>query len=76
MKIRHGLNQQNIATRLGELRDLGIAKECRKRACSVTGLTVIEWDVTADLPVKRPKPTEHKCPFCKGSGKLFQERLL
>lgn len=40
----------NVVTRLGELRDRGVAVEVRERPCAVTGETVIEWDVTKELP--------------------------
>ena len=59
----------NIVTRLGELRDAGVAREVRERECSVTGMRVIEWDVTDGLPVKPPKKTKKlRCPHCDGTG--------
>jgi ribonuclease D len=47
--------------RLSELRDRCVIYEVRERACSVTGLKAIEWDVTDRLPctppnLKPPKP--------------------
>lgn len=43
-------NQANVVTRLGELRDMGVAEEIRTRRCSVTGMNVIEWDLNDRLP--------------------------
>lgn len=40
----------NIVTRLGELRDLGVAAEVGKKECEVSGMRVILWDVTDNLP--------------------------
>lgn len=46
------INQQNITTRLGELRDMGCVIELTKRPCKITGIRVIEWDVNSKHPVK------------------------
>lgn len=61
-------NAPSIVSRLGELRNNGCAYEVRTRACSVTGMRVIEWDVTAKLPIKFSKPKRHKCIHCDGRG--------
>jgi hypothetical protein len=66
----------NTRARFTELRELGVIMETQTRPCSITGMNVIEWDVTKELPKKIVKPTEFKCPHCKGSGKIKQERLL
>jgi hypothetical protein len=42
--------KNNISTRLTELRNLGVVKECGERECTLTKKNVILWDVTADLP--------------------------
>lgn len=41
----------NTRTRFGELREQGAIYEVRERPCRVTGETVIEWDVTDNLPI-------------------------
>lgn len=41
--------------RFSELRERGLVYEVDTRICSVTGKTVIAWDVTANLPGPRPK---------------------
>lgn len=61
----------NIVTRLGELRDMGVAYEVRERPCRMTGMTVIEWDVTERLPRKLVKPKKIKCGHCHGHGYFF-----
>lgn len=48
------INQANIATRLHEMREMGCVYEVRQRPCSVTGMEVIEWDVTDNLPTALP----------------------
>jgi len=49
--------RHTVSRRLPELRDFGVAKECRERLCKSGGRHVIEWDVTADLP-QRPKQAD------------------
>lgn len=61
-------SHSNITTRLGELRDMGVVKEVEERACNITGMKVIVWDCTSNLPVKFEKPTQTKCPHCDGKG--------
>lgn len=46
----HG-NRNNTATRLTELRNMGVVQEVGE-ATEITGETVIQWDVTALLPTK------------------------
>lgn len=62
------ITNSNTTTRLGELRDLGVARELGKRICSVSGNKVILWDVTDGLPVKFEKATKVLCSACKGKG--------
>jgi DnaJ-class molecular chaperone len=49
---------------------MGVVKELGTKLCSITGKNVIEWEVTANLPVKFEKSKENKCPTCKGTGKV------
>ena len=37
--------------RFTELRELGVIYEVQNRKCSITGMSVIEWDLTDRLPV-------------------------
>ena len=50
------LNSTNVLSqsraRFTELRELGVIKEIGVKECSVTGQTVIEWDLTDNLPTK------------------------
>ena len=45
----------SFSTRLSELRDQGAVKECGKVKSKTTSRTVIQWDVTDNLPVKIEK---------------------
>ena len=38
--------------RFTELRELGVIYEVQNRKCSITGMSVIEWDLTDRLPIK------------------------
>jgi hypothetical protein len=38
--------------RFTELRELGVIYEVRNRKCTITGMNVIEWDLTDKLPIK------------------------
>lgn len=58
----------NVTTRLGELRNMGAAQELGRRVCTVSGMTVILWDVTDRLPVKLERSTRTKCKSCGGKG--------
>lgn len=51
-------NQLSMTTRLAELRELGAVREIGKRICSVSGMTVILWDVTDCLPSKKDRKKE------------------
>lgn len=61
--------------RFTELRDSGVFQECGTKVCSVTGMTVILWDVTSRLPIKAEKPTTHKCKACGGKGYIKIQQL-
>src|SRR5579871_3487639 len=61
-------NLTQSRARFTELRELGVIYEVRTRICSVTGMNVIEWDVTDRLPIKFEKPFRHKCARCGGKG--------
>lgn len=65
---------RNIHARLTELRNFGVVYEVGERDCRVTGMSVIEWDVTEALPVKFEKPTRIKCPHCKGKGYISEQQ--
>lgn len=58
----------NSAARFSELRDRGVIYEVRERTCRITGMTVIEWDVTDKLPLRFEKPKRYKCKHCGGKG--------
>jgi len=68
MRNMRNPSHSNVTTRLGELRDMGVAYEVRERLCSITGRNVIEWDVTERLPVKFEKTKRIKCAHCDGRG--------
>ena len=46
--------------RFTELRDLGVIYEVRNRRCTITGVNVIEWDLTDRLPVNIKKTKKTK----------------
>lgn len=73
-----GTVDSQIRARLNELRDLGVVHEKSERECRVTGMRVIEWEVTDRLPVKFDKPHREKCKTCNGKGyvETQQARLL
>ena len=50
----------SFSTRLSELRDHGVVKECGLVNSKTTGRTVILWDVTSNLPVKPPNTRSTK----------------
>lgn len=68
MAGRSNTNNANIRARLNELRERGIAKEVGERPCARTGMTVIVWDVTKDLPTPAPKKKRTRCIWCEGRG--------
>ena len=50
MKKEGTLTRRSSQPRLHELRERGCVRELDKVLCSITGLTVIQWDVTSNLP--------------------------
>ncbi len=74
LAFKDGINVNlNVVTRLGELRNFGVVFEVRERQCSITGIVVIEWDVTDRLPIRFDKPKRLKCKYCNGKG-YIEER--
>lgn len=47
-----GTNSSSFVSRLSELRDAGVVKEVGETIDPETGMSVILWDVTQELPVK------------------------
>lgn len=58
MRGRNYAKGSNAHARLCELRELGVVKEVAEVKCSITGMTVIQWDVTDSLPKKLEKKAE------------------
>ena len=50
------INQANIPARLNEMREMEVVEERGTDKCSVTGMNVIVWDVTSNLPKPIEKP--------------------
>lgn len=71
-----GFVDSQIRARLNELRQLGCARESKERPCSVTGMNVIEWEVTDKLPVKFEKSEKIKCEHCNGKGYTMDEQSI
>jgi len=46
--------------RFTELRELGVIYEVRNRKCTITGMNVIEWDLTDKIPNKFKKNNKTK----------------
>lgn len=53
-------NSGNFATRLSELRRMGVAFEVKTGPCPLTGRNVIHWDVNGELPAPLVKKKTHK----------------
>lgn len=67
--LPQGYIDSQVRARLNELRSFGVAHEVGKKVCSVTGMTVILWDVTKRLPLQTYKKTTNvKCPHCGRRG--------
>ena len=68
---------ETIRNRLTELRNSGVVTEMGKALDRNTGMTVILWEVTKNLPINFEKPKVEKCKFCKGTGfiKTQQARM-
>jgi DNA-directed RNA polymerase subunit RPC12/RpoP len=54
----------NTATRLTELRDMGLIREVGERPCRVTGQTCITWEVVPAAEYAGVV-TVHRCPTCR-----------
>lgn len=63
----------NIHTRFGELRGRGVVEELGKRVCKVSGMVVIYWGITGQLPTEPPEPTESTKD--KPSYKQLEKRI-
>ena len=71
MKRLYGMTiptNSNTTTRLGELRERGVAAEDGERDCSVSGYKAHIWVVTGKLPAEPPKEAREKCHHCDGRG--------
>lgn len=66
----------NVHARLAELKESGVVREVKTTICSVSGMKVIQWDVTSKLPKKIIKEDKIKCPNCNGKGFTRQGRLF
>jgi hypothetical protein len=53
-------NSVGFGSRFTELRDAGVIYERQQRKCKITGRTVIEWDLTGNMPVKPTKTISNK----------------
>jgi hypothetical protein len=69
------INSNLVSSRLVELREMGVIVEIKERICSITGMTVIEWDVTKKLPAKIKKPKRMRCKHCSGKGYIEDKQL-
>lgn len=76
-RMAHKAYKSHISARLCDMRDMGIVAEKGVRICTVTGLKVIQWDVTSGLPaaVKRKKD-KFLCPHCRGTGVVTKQLVL
>ena len=63
-EVQHSINYNNggrdCMKRISELRDRGVIYEVRTRGCRITGMNVIEWDLTDRLPVNIKNPNKTK----------------
>lgn len=58
----------NVHARLCELREMDAVEELGTITCPITNMTVILWDVTGRLPIKRKKIERVQCHHCFGRG--------
>lgn len=77
-KIAPETSTGSICTRLSELREMGVVKEVGTKVDQATGMTVIEWDVTANLPRKlqKKKTVEDIRLICDMCGRSWPEEKL
>lgn len=52
--------RHNVHSRLCELREMGVLQELGTKECSISGETVILWDVTSNYPKKLEKKKSAK----------------
>lgn len=69
------INPNLVSARLVELRDLDVVYEVKERACKVSEMTIIEWDLTDRLPKKIKKPKKIKCKHCNGKGVTIEKQM-
>ncbi len=63
--------RKNTHARLTELRDLGVIEEQGTVICPVTGMRVIQWDVTGKLPQEPVKHIDDRVnSLCEKAEKL------
>lgn len=71
--------QSNVVTRLGELRDMGAVVEIGSKIDSITGMTVILWDVTSLVPVRlnkdSKKTSKQRIKELEEQVKVLEDRL-
>lgn len=74
--IRHG----SVNGRLTELRQSGAIQEVGTRICKITGMNVIEWDLTDRLPIKvkkeKTKTKKEKVEDVLAMIKILGEKLI
>lgn len=74
---RLGLPRDSVSPRLSELQRLSIVREFGTKTCSITGQTVVAWDVTGSLPRGdlKTKPRRRWCLAIKSDKTtVFQSR--
>lgn len=69
------INQPNVHARLSELREMEAVRECGAKACSITGNTVILWDVTDKVPVKMVKRLSYKAQLKEAQDFIAEQCL-
>lgn len=58
--------QRTVTPMTAKLRNMGLIYEVRERKCRTTNITVIEWDVTTNLPpLVKPKKVKKQCANCE-----------
>lgn len=75
--VKGAQSNQNVVTRLGELRDMGMVREHPKRDCTITGYAAYAWEALAqDAPLKIEKVGKIKCKHCNGTGFVDEEQIV
>ena len=62
-----------VGSRTSELRELGVIYEVQNRKCTITGMNVIEWDLTDNLPKNIKLSKNAKQDRKEGALNLFRE---